>query len=153
MRHESALVEPMRRKNRLNGMTRIHALAALILATFLSGCSTEQGGSGEAVDPVSVTPTTPADSQETTASTLSEEWVCSPGQMSVYITDPVVYSADLSLEEVASKLDDGKTFHIDSNTGRLASMTFRNEQGLIVRRLEFERSESVGWHIERGRAC
>lgn len=142
----------MRRKNRPSGVTRIHALTALILAAaLLSGC--EQGGSDVAVDPVRVTPTAPAASQETTASTLSEEWNCSPGQIYSFVTDPVVYTADLSLDQVAVKVDEGNKFHIDSNTGRFASVTFRNDQGLILRRLEFERSESVGWHIKRGRAC
>lgn len=48
---------------------------------------------------------------------------------------------------------DGRYARTRNNTGRLASATFRNEGGLIGRRLGFEESESVGWHIERGRAC
>ena len=118
-------------------------------AAALAGCSTEQRGADEAVDPV-VAAATAASTEPTPT---GEQWACSPGQVSGFITDPVVYPADLSLAEVAWKLDGETTFDIDSNTGRLASVTFRNDGGLIVRRLEFERSESVGWHIERGRAC
>jgi hypothetical protein len=130
-------------------MTRIQTLTALILAAAsLSGCSTEQRGAVEAADPERVAWSTPTEARPT----ISEEWGCSPGQVSGFITDPVVYPTDLSLQEVLSKIDGG-TGDIDSNTGRLASVTFRNEQGLIVRRVEFERSETVGWHIERGRAC
>lgn len=72
------------------------------------------------------------------------------------MTDPVVYPPDLSLSEVLSQLEPGpaaETSEVDSNTGRSASVIFRNDDGLIIRRVEFERSESVGWHIERGRAC
>lgn len=130
-------------------MTRTKALTALIIAAAsLTGCSTEQRGTDVAVDPVSATATTPTEP----TTTPSEEWACSPRQVSGFTTDPVVYPTDLSLPEVASQLD-GETFDIDSNSGRLATVTFRNEGGFIVRRLELERSETVGWHVERGRAC
>lgn len=128
------------------------SLAALLLATVaLAGCSTEQRGAGEAVDPVGAAHAAPP-SESTTPSANGEGWACAPNQVYGFATDPVIYPAGLSLEEVASRLD-GETFVVDENTGRIASVTFRNEQGFIVRRLEFRRTASIGWHIERGRAC
>lgn len=129
-------------------MTSRQVLPVLIVvAASLGGCSTEQGGATLAVDSGGDTETT-----RTEPTTLSQKWACSPSQVSHFATDPVVYPSELALTDVASRLD-GKTFHIDSNSGRVATVTFRNDGGFIVRSLEFARSETVGWHIERGRSC
>lgn len=127
----SASLEPMRCRDRLKHMTCSQALTALILtAAALSSCSTEQRGAGQAVDSVKATPVAaPTDSKPSAAP--GKQWACSPDRVSGFITDPVVFPADLSMTEVASELD-GKTFTIDSNNGRQASVTFRNEQGLVV---------------------
>lgn len=132
----------------------------MLTATALAGCSTERVDSEQAVDPVGATPTATPD-ESTPPMTRGEQWACSPDQVYGFAADPVVYPPELSLAEVLSELSQGRveegiaeeTPEVDSDTGRLASVTFRNEEGLILRRLEFERSESVGWHVERGRAC
>lgn len=115
-------------------MIRSHVLAFLVLAvTLVAGCSTPPS----AVD----------------AAATDEEWSCAESEVSGFVTKPVTYPADLSIAEVASAVDKGEAFWIDSQTGRSATVTFLNEQGLITRRLEFQRSESVGWHLDQGQTC
>jgi hypothetical protein len=133
-------------------MIRTQAVALLLAIVSLGGCADEQRGADTAVDPASANP-----APETVAgATTGKEWACPPREVYGFMTDPVVYPPDLSLNEVLSQLEPdpaAETSEVDSNTGRSASVTFRNDEGLIIRRVEFERSESVGWHIERGRAC
>ncbi len=69
-----------------------------------------------------------------------------------FTTDPVVYARSQSLAEVAFEID-AATLNIDSSDGTDATVTFWNEQGLIVQRLDYDRGESRGWGVERGRVA
>lgn len=132
-------------------MTRKPLLAALILpTTALSTCSMDGRGADEVTAPIEEEPT--AVSAESRPASTNDGWACSPQQIYAFATDPVVYAAHLTLAEVGARLD-AERVDVGTSTERFGVVTLRNERGHIVSKLELERSKSVGWHVERGRAC
>jgi hypothetical protein len=129
-------------------MCRLARVALLSVFVLSTGCSS--GDDPEEVSgPVEETPATPTGPA---AVAPSDEWACVPDERSGFVTDPVVYPRSQSLEEVAAEFG-VETFNVDSNDGRRASVTFWNEGGFIVARMDYHRGESSGWWVERGRTC
>lgn len=130
-------------------MGRLALVALLSVVVLSTGCSS--GDEPQDVsEPVGKTPSTPTGSKSAVAP--RDEWACVPDERSGFVTDPVVYPRSQSLEEVAAEFGVG-TFDVDSNDGRRASVTFWNEEGFIVARMDYRRGESSGWWVERGRTC
>lgn len=118
------------------------SLAVLIaIAPIAQGCAAID----EPIQATSAGPTTAP------ATPDSGEWACTSRTQTGFTTDPVVYGVNVPLAEIAAQMNAG-TFDI-ARTGRRATVTFRDDHGLIRQRLEYSRGRTTGWQLARGRTC
>jgi hypothetical protein len=126
---------------------KISGVAALALvAITATGCGSGTGGSERS---------TGSDRSEVAAAALrsaSTSWACDDKARYGFATDPIVYPVEVPLSEIAAQVSDAESFEIERD-GRTATVTYRDEDGLIVHRYEFLRGDETGWHLERGHTC
>lgn len=119
----------------------------LLAVALLSSCSS---GSTAGAPSTSLAETT----EDTSAAVMKERtaqlrWACPSEARLRAFTDPLIYPARLTLRQVLDRVyPDGTDMLVQSNDGRLAFVLDLDGQQQIERRVRFERSTSVGWHVE-----
>lgn len=128
-------------------------MATLLALTLMLSCFTERGGrASREVPEAGVSASTSAASTEPEKRTL--RWACRPESRLRAITDPLVYPSRLTLRQVLVRgYKDMSDVRVQSNNGGLAFVLVRGEERRIERRLRYERSATVGWHVEVVKFC
>ena len=128
----------------------VHCAVGLVtVAAAALGCSvavdsseaTRQSAQNPAAEPTAVA------SESTTPS-----WACSPSRREEFFTDPIIHDRDVPLRRIASQVADHASFEIQ-RAGLMATVTFLDRRGLILRRFEYIRGHTRGWSLEGGERC
>lgn len=121
--------------------------AVLVAQALLPSCSS---GSSTSAPPRAV-----ADRMADTSAAAKEQrtpqltWACPREARLRAFTDPFIYPSRLALRQVLAAGYPGKTdVLVQSNDGLLAFVLVLDDEEQIERRVRFERSTSVGWHVE-----
>jgi hypothetical protein len=127
----------------------VSGLLAVPLLTYCASDTTDSPSSRVVVETAATTSAAPVEQRGP-----QFRWACPRSVRLRAFTDPIIYPLRLTLREVLTKVYAAEfDALVRSNDGRLAFVLVLDERRRIERRVRFERSATVGWHVEAVLFC